>query len=180
MSWQMSLSRIYVAFGCCTMVANLFLMAPPGWAQATSPSPQQTTDIVYRALAAFNKGCALLEQYEYSAASKQFEAVLKEFPQWTAAKFNLELAYLNMMEDAGGKEIINQAEQLFQEVARENPQLIHAWYCLGLYYEHVGQREKALEVFQKAYQLDPQDPHICLKLAEAYLAMQQKEPLNKR
>lgn len=175
MSWQMSLSRIYVAFGCCTMVATLFLTAPPGWAQATSPSPQQTTDIVYRALAAFNKGCALLEQYEYSAASKQFEAVLKEFPQWTAAKFNLGLAYLNMMEDAGGKEIINQAEQLFQEVARENPQLIHAWYCLGLYYEHVGQREKALEVFQKAYQLDPQDPHICLKLAEAYLAMQQNE-----
>lgn len=175
MRLQSLLSRVSVVFGHCAAMTILLFMVSSGKAQDTSQPPSQRTDAVYRALAAFNKGCALLEQYEYSAASKQFEAVLKEFPDWTAAKFNLGLAYLNMMEDAGGKEVINQAEKLFQEVIKENPHLIHAWYCLGLYYEHVGQKEKALEAFQRAYKLDPDDPHICLKLAEAYLSTQQNE-----
>lgn len=155
-------------------LGNLCVLAAlAGILPGNEPEPAQSakTSELQAALAAFNRGCALLEKYEYSAASKEFENVLTLFPDWTAAKFNLALAYLNMMETAGGKEIIQKAEELFRQVLNENPKLIHAWYSLGIFYEHVGQREKALEAFQKVHELDPKDPHACFKLAEAYLSV---------
>jgi len=46
-------------------------------------------------LTVFNRGAALMEQYRYPDASKAFETVLEAAPDWTAARFNLGLAYLN-------------------------------------------------------------------------------------
>ena len=39
---------------------------------------------------------AQLEQYQYAEAAKTFESVVTAFPSWTAARFNLGLALLNM------------------------------------------------------------------------------------
>ena len=49
-----------------------------------------------RALAEFNRGAALLEQYQYSAAAEALEKAVAAAPDWTAARFNLGLANFNM------------------------------------------------------------------------------------
>lgn len=164
LSWRWFIVHV-VGLYITSSSAGVFLGVEPAATEAAK-APQ-----IHAALAAFNRGCALLEKYEYSAASKEFENVLTMFPDWTAAKFNLALAYLNMMESSGGKEIIQKAEELFRQILSENPKLTHAWYCLGIFYEHIGEKEKALEAFKKVYDLDPRDPHTCFKLAEAYLAV---------
>ena len=49
-----------------------------------------------KALSSFNRGAGLLEQYQFTAAARAFEEVLEAAPDWTAARYNLGLAYLNM------------------------------------------------------------------------------------
>ena len=41
---------------------------------------------VRKALAEFNRGAALLEQYKYAGAAKAFEAVLDLAPDWNALR----------------------------------------------------------------------------------------------
>ena len=48
------------------------------------------------ALAEFNRGAANMEKYEYAKAARAFNKVLEVSPDWTAARFNRGLAYLNM------------------------------------------------------------------------------------
>lgn len=136
--------------------------AKAGEAQAGSPAvaPEQLT----RALADFNRGSALLEQYRYSEAAEAFEAVLKVSPHWTAARFNLGVAYLNMQKDASGS--LGKARQAFEEVLRAEPGNLHAPYCLGLYYQYLGQNKEALAYFEKVHKTDPRDPHAAYKCAE--------------
>ena len=49
-----------------------------------------------KVLSDFNRGSAWMEQYEYAKAVAAYESALKTLPDWTAARFNLALAYLNM------------------------------------------------------------------------------------
>ena len=58
-------------------------------------APIVPTDVV-KPLAEFNRGAALLEQYQYARAAEKFQSVLTAFPAWTAARFNLGLALLNL------------------------------------------------------------------------------------
>lgn len=125
----------------------------------------------YQALASFNRGCALLEKYEYSAAAENFRQVLQAQPGWFAAKYNLALAYLNMQEESGGTDALNQARDLLQQLVAERPDSLHAWYGLGLYYEHVGEHEKALECFARVHREDPDDAHAAFKNAESLIVL---------
>jgi hypothetical protein len=49
--------------------------------------PAQVRGLIGKALAEFNKGAALLEQYRYAEAAKAFEIVLELAPDWNAARF---------------------------------------------------------------------------------------------
>ncbi|MGQ9915217.1 MAG: FG-GAP-like repeat-containing protein [Thermogutta sp.] len=125
----------------------------------------------FQSLAVFNRGCALLEKYEYSAAADAFRQVLEAQPNWFAAKFNLALAYLNMQEESGGADALNLARDLLLRLVAEKPDSLHAWYALGLYYEHVGEHEKALECFARVHGEDPHDAHAAFKTAEALIVL---------
>ncbi len=129
----------------------------------------------YQALAAFNRGCAMLEKYEYSAAAETFREVLQSQPNWFAAKYNLALAYLNMQEESGGTDALNRARDLLQQLVAERPDSLHAWYGLGLYYEHVGEHEKALECFARVHREDPGDAHAAFKTAESLIVLGRNE-----
>ena len=80
--WLFFAVIIPVTCGTCTLQPGSVLSEPLG-----------------KALVQFNRGAALLEQYKYSNAAKAFEKVLNYAPDWNAARFNLGLAYLNMLED---------------------------------------------------------------------------------
>jgi len=128
-----------------------------------------------KALAEFNKGAALLEQYRYTEAAKAFETVLELAPDWNAARFNLGLAYFNLQETPGGKDYLKNAEDAFEAVLQSDPNHLSARFCLGLYWQHFGQNEKSLECFQAVHQVDAADPHVAYKYAEALLSVGRNE-----
>ncbi len=126
-------------------------------------------DQLSRAVAQFNRGAAFLEQYKYPDAARTFEKVVEVFPNWVAARFNLGLAYLNMQEQAGAKDSLEKARSAFEEVLRADPKHLHARYCLGMYYQHLGEHAKALPLFEQVHKADPNDPYTAYKCAETLI-----------
>ena len=124
-----------------------------------------------KALAEFNRGAALMEQYQYTEAAQAFEAVVRLEPDWLAARFNLGLAYFNGLGQAGAQASLEKARQVFEQVLVADPQHRPARFCLGLYYQHLGDSAKALECFQAVHAADGRDPCVAYKCAEALLAL---------
>ena len=147
--------------------------------RAPSPQPERTAaskeselagfERFGKALADFNRGVGLLEQYKYVEAAKAFESVVETAPDWTAAQFNLGLAYFNMQEQAGAKSYLELAQAAFETVLKTEPKHLHAQFCLGLYYQHLGANEKALHYFQSVYEADREDPYALYKCAETLI-----------
>ncbi|MBN1360371.1 MAG: VCBS repeat-containing protein [Sedimentisphaerales bacterium] len=155
----------FVLLGCASEPAN---QAPPLQVNVSEP--------VRQALVRFNQGAALLEQYKYVEAAEAFEQVLQTASGWTAARFNLGLAYLNTQEEAGAQENLNKSREAFESVLRETPDHRYARFCLGLYYQHIGEHGAALECFRAVHEADPNDPHAAYKYAETLINQEQREP----
>jgi len=128
-----------------------------------------------KALAEFNRAGGLMEQYKYSEATKAFEAVTKLAPDWAAARFNLGLAYFNMHGQRRATENLKKAREVFEKILADDPNHLHAQFCLGLYHQHLGETEKTLKHFQAVYKGDSNDPHAIYKYAEALLALGRKD-----
>ncbi len=122
---------------------------------------------VRQSLAEFNHGAAQMERYQYAKAIESFKNVVQQQPDWTAAKFNLGLAYLNMMGESKGKDNLDEARLTFQSILKEEPQHLYAHFCLGMYYQHLGEMEQALECFRTVYENDPEDVYAAYKYAES-------------
>lgn len=129
-------------------------------------------DRLSEALSAHNRGAALLEQYRYTEAAKEFARALELFPDWTAARFNLGVAYLNIQED---RQTVDKSREVFEEVLKAEPKHLPALYCLGIYYQHTGQSDKAAQYFEQVAEADPKDPYVAYKCAEAFLALGKNE-----
>lgn len=140
--------------------------------QSTEPAISEAME---SAIASFNRGAGLLEQYQFATAAKAFEKVLETAPDWTAARYNLGLAYLNMQEQAGAKDYLELSREAFEAVLASKPNHLHAQFCLGLYYQHLGNNEKAVEYFRSVYRADDKDPYVLYKLAEALISLGQTE-----
>ena len=136
---------------------------------ASSDSKETISGPLGKALADFNRGAALLEQYNYIEAARAFESVLEAAPDWTAARFDLGLACFNMQEKPGAQSYLDLAQEAFETVLESDPNHLHARFCLGLYYQHLGENEKAIECFRKVYEGDSKDPYVLYKYAEALI-----------
>jgi len=123
----------------------------------------------------FNNGAALLEQYKYSQAEEAFKKVLDIAPTWNAARFNLGLAHFNMYDQPGEVNHLELAREAFEKVLQSNPGHLHALFCLGLYYQHIGKDEKAQEYFQTVHEKDSKDIYTLYKLAEVLISQDKKE-----
>ena len=142
--------------------------------QSPFPEPQFSPEIS-TALASFNRGAGLLEQYQYAQAAEAFARSLEHAPHWTAARFNLGLALLNMQEQAEAEGNLDQAKQAFEAVLQTDPQHLHARFSLGLYFQHVGDNEGALACYEAVHKDDPNDPFVAYKYAEILLNLERKE-----
>ncbi len=136
---------------------------------ASRDSEPAISESIAKALVNFNRGAALLEQYNYIEAAGAFESVLATAPDWTAARFNLGLAYLNMQEKPGAQSYLDSAQKAFEAVLESDPNHLHARFCLGLYFQHQGENEKAIECFRKVYEADGKDPYVLYKYAEVLI-----------
>ncbi len=159
------------------LVTMLLFGAATSWAQTTpareqpdQPNPPvdlMPLDQAVELLSEFHRGAALLEQYEYSDAAAVFKSVLEKSPQWVAARFNYGLASFNMQSAAS----LQQCERAYQKVLAEDPGNRSALYCLGLYYHHMGELEKALDYFALVRLADPNDPYVAFKYADVLLSL---------
>jgi tetratricopeptide (TPR) repeat protein len=128
-----------------------------------------------KAVVQFNRGAALLEQYRYSEAVKAFEKVLNYAPDWNAARFNLGLAYFNMLEDPGAMDYLKRAHDTFETVLQSDPNHLHALFCLGIYHEYLGENEQALQYFRAVHKADSKDPYVLYKYAVALINLDRRE-----
>ncbi len=135
--------------------------------QTVQPSPVQDAGALRASLGDFNRGAALLERYQYSDAATAFAKALQRQPDWTAAGFNLALAQLNMLGQSEAKDNLDAARQGFEAILAKDPKHLHARFCLGMYYQHIGNMEKTLECFQAVHEGDPEDLYVGYKYAEA-------------
>ena len=157
------------------LVTSLF-----GWIGCGGPSPDSVdhnglSPDTLAALAEFNRGAALLEQYQYLPAAQVFETIVENSPDWTAARFNLGLAYFNLMEKPSEIPYIHMARDTFEKVLQRDPSHTHARFSLGLYYQHLGEYENALTHFQIAHEQDDRDPYIQYKMAESLLNLNRRD-----
>ena len=169
--------KIFRKMGCFFVLGFVLL----GCRAVTEPSaqPERTSasreagpagfERLGKILADFNRGAGLLEQYKYVEAAKAFESVLEAAPDWTAARFNLGLAYFNMQEKPGAQSYLELAQTALETVLQSDPNHRHAQFCLGLYFQHLGENEEALQYFQSVYEADPNDPYVLYKCAEALI-----------
>lgn len=130
---------------------------------AASRQSEQSQGDLLEALAAFNRGSALMEQYEYAKAADAFDTALRVMPDWVAARFNYGLAHLNRDTQPS----LEEAVKSFQQVLEADPGNPHALFCLGMYFQHVGENERALVYFGRVHLADPDDPYVAFKYAEA-------------
>lgn len=132
------------------------------------------------ALAEFNRGAALLDQFRYSEAATAFQRVLDAYPDWHAAQFNLGVALLNMEGQAAkgaqdSKQLLNRARAAFEAVLQADPDHLPARFLLGVYHQHIGENEEALQQYQAVLARDETDPHVAYKCAEVLLRLGRNE-----
>ena len=155
------LSLVLLASGCGRPANHVAHHEGPTSPQAKPDSPLEASSV--KALADFNRGAAQLEQYQYAEAAKTFESVVTAFPSWTAARFNLGLALLNMPDaDNTHDRAITELKRVIDTDSKHLP----AHFNLGVLANHRGDFEQALDHFRKVYVADPDDPFVGYEYAE--------------
>jgi len=138
-------------------------------------TPSTLSGSVTSALATFNRGAALMEQYKYAEAAKAFSQALDLAPNWVAARFNLGLAYFNSHGTRGAAGKLESARKTLLTVLESDPEHRHARFCLGLYHQHLGEDTQALDCFEAVRAVDPADPFVAYKCAEALITLERHE-----
>jgi len=173
---------VLLALAFCTVFMGV--VAAGAWARrpaqegatadaAAAQEPQLTAQFA-SILAEFNHGCGYMEMYEYGKAALAFNKVLEAAPDWTAARFNRGLAYLNMASENDPQkrlgptpEMIATAVQTFEDVVAREPEHLSALFCLGRLQAYLGNDKRAVECFEKAFQKDPDDLFVAYSYAKS-------------
>ncbi len=140
---------------------------------AGSAAPSGSAPPYAEALARFNRAAGLMEMYEYAKAARGFMEVQKLAPDWAAARFNLGLAYLNMIGESDPekrlgptREMIDAATTVFEALLEEDPGNLRAHFCLGMLQAYLGEPEQSLAHFQQVYDKDPDDRYVAFCYAK--------------
>ncbi len=183
--WCSSCGRWRVPLFCLVLAGG---WAGTAWSQGSPPGtdPPAATRLAERAaepqlsaetasiLAEFNRGCGYMEMYEYAQAARAFNKVVELAPDWTAARFNRGLAYLNMASEndphkrlGSTPEMIATATQAFEEVIAKEPEHISALFCMGRLQAYLGDDQRAVECLERAYRGDPEDLSVAYSYAKS-------------
>ncbi len=174
MSEQRRPSRIKVLL-VAVLVMVLAGVAFLAWQLLIKPGPGKAADMT-AALEANTRGLGHMDRFEYPQAIEAFEKAVDNAPDWPAAKINLALALVNEIgktQSDGGEigaqreRMIDHAIDLYESVLRnekEDRWLTYAHYGLGLiYFNLIGDQDKAKPHFEKAARLAPDDPDVLLR-----------------
>ncbi|OQY45708.1 MAG: hypothetical protein B6247_28645, partial [Candidatus Parabeggiatoa sp. nov. 2] len=122
-------------------------------AEVKPPQKEIPSELIDQIIGPFNKGVALMEQYQSVDAVKQFEEVVRLAPDWITGRLNLGIALLNTQKN----EDILRAEEELKWVIERTPDNPYAHYALGMLFRHLGLFEDAIAEFQTVLKIDPED-----------------------
>jgi len=113
----------------------------------TELSPELLDQIV----GPFNRGVALMDQFQPSKAVEAFEKVAALAPNWPLGRLNYGIALLNSQTDPAG------AERELKWVIERQPDNPYAHYALGMLLLHQGRDQEAEALFRETLRIDPED-----------------------
>lgn len=115
----------------------------PVWQEPSAPSS--------RILEHNHRGVALMDQFKFEEAVREFQAILEINPRIVAAHVNLGIAHFYRQE-------YEEAVRALQKALELDPRQVHAHYVLGLIYRNQDRVEEAISAFEKVLERDPEDP----------------------
>ena len=122
------------------LLSGLFLLG-----QEASP-PEKGREVISR----FNSGIALMDQFKFESAIKEFTALLELDPSILPAWVNLGISHFYGQE-------YDQALEAFNQALKINPSEAHAHFVSGLIYINRDQVEQAIRSFREVLRQDSQD-----------------------
>lgn len=125
-------------------------------------SPGAKPDLPASAIEANNRGVGLMGYFQYQDAHDVFAAVVKDHPDWHAAKINLAIATLNLQTEGSEQRALD----LLADVLADDPDNLRARYCTGLLNLYLGDTDAALGHFRFVAENDPSDAYAAYYLAQ--------------
>ena len=138
-------------------------------ADASEPLTETTPD--EKAIAANNHGAGLMGRFEYAAAVEAFSRLTDQYPDWTEARINLAIAYLNRQQD--GDE--NTALEMVDDVLAAEPENLRANYIAGLLRLYLSSPAEAMEHFRRVAEADDEDAYAAYYLAQCLAQLSDHE-----
>ena len=117
------------------------------------------------AIAANDRGVALMGQYQYAAAEEAFRQLAADQPQWLEARVNLAIATLNRQQE-GDEQL---ALDLLAEVLEESPTHLRALYASAILHLYLGDAARAAGLLRQVVAADDQDAYAAYFLGQALL-----------
>ncbi len=109
----------------------------------------------------FLLGVQLYQEGKYDLAIENFEAVLKENPDFAEGYYNIGMAYLK-------KGDLDNAITQMSKAIELKPDFVQAYFGLGQVYMEKGEKKKATEVFQQAVDAAPGEASTYVNLGIFY------------
>jgi len=113
-----------------------------------------------------NLGCAYMNQQLFEKALKSFEGAWAADPNLGAARVNQGIALLSLAR-------VDQAKQVLEEAARENPKDPRAWYGLGMLEKNSSDPQAAVDAFKRVIEIDDADADTWYFLGTVYAQLRQ-------
>ncbi|MCP4693926.1 MAG: tetratricopeptide repeat protein, partial [Desulfobacterales bacterium] len=118
-----------------------------------NPAPGAEPPLDPEITALVNRGVALMGQFEYEAARKEFRKAADRAPENQEIQVNLAIAILNRQERGDESAALSKLARVLEK----KPDHPRALYCSGLLELHAGRPEQALAYFNQVLALDPGD-----------------------
>ena len=117
------------------------------------------------AIAANDRGVALMGRYEYAAAETVFADVAAQAPAWLDARVNLAIATLNRQQE--GDEHL--ALDILATVIADDPHHLRALYTTAILNLYLGDAAPAAELLRQVADADPKDAYAAYFLGQSFL-----------
>ncbi|MFL6213583.1 MAG: FG-GAP-like repeat-containing protein [Blastocatellia bacterium] len=145
---------LVIALVCAGLLAATFTAFTQGQTDAKAAAHEEA----YRAN---NIGVALLEQYDFENAAKEFQRALKLYPQLGLAQINLAIALFYQPDIEGALREAKKAEALL-------PNAPQVYYMLGLIAKTQNRPADQMAAFKRVMEIDPRDPGVNINLGQLY------------
>lgn len=117
------------------------------------------------AIAANDRGVALMGRYQYAEAEAAFAGVVAQAPDWLEARVNLAIATLNRQQE--GDERL--ALDILAAVLEDDPNHLRALYTSAILHLYLGDAEPAVALLRRVTAADAGDSYAAYFLGQAFM-----------